>query len=437
MAPRQRASTLRQIGVLFSAGAAGGLTDAELLERFAAREGEAAERAFAILVERHGPMVLRICRQVLRDEHAAADAFQAAFLVLARRARSLHVGRSLAPWLQVVAWRTSSRLRRTAARRRIHERKAAEAAAQAEAGVDPLWDEFGEALHDEIGRLPDRYRVPLVLCYLEGLTSEEAARQLGWPAGTVRSRLTRGREQLRKRLMLRGIAPSAATLAAALGPSSAWAAVPAGLTDATARMAVLVAAGRMAAATVPAAVLTLTEGVLHTMAMTKWKMAALALLASGLLASHALVSAQQSAESVPTRAESDRLRVVEEKLDRLLDKFEAAGARIAPPPVTVTPGMPGATATTASEPQVAPRVVRDPFGRGAGATTATPRYAPATEPRAQPVPYASATAGNKTLDKRVAVLEERVARVEHIIAELVNAIPARAGTPDGGRPKED
>ena len=109
MSANRHGSTLRQVRVLFSVGSACGLTDGELLERFATREGEASELAFAVLVERHGPMVLRICRQVLRDEHAAEDAFQAAFLVLARRAHSLRVGTSLASWLQQVAWRTASR----------------------------------------------------------------------------------------------------------------------------------------------------------------------------------------------------------------------------------------------------------------------------------------------------------------------------------------
>jgi RNA polymerase sigma factor (sigma-70 family) len=435
MAPRKRASTLGQIRALFSAGVAGGLTDAELLERFAVREGEAAELAFGALVERHGPMVLRVCRQVLRDGHAAEDAFQAAFLVLARRAHSLHVGGTLAPWLQQVAWRTSSRLRRTAARRRFHERKAAEARAHAEAAGDHAWDDLGEALHDEIGRLPARFRVPLVLCYLEGLTSEQAARQLGWPAGTVRSRLTRGREELRRRLSLRGIAPSAAALAAALVPGSAWAAVPAGLADETARMATLVAAGRVAAGTVPAAILVLTEGVLHAMAITKWKMAALALLASCILASGALVSAQQSADSAPTQAEPDRLRAVEAKLDRLLQKFEAAEPRVAPDPVKVTTGRPGAYGAAARDPKASPVTVEDPFGRAPGATTLPAPYVKTREPRPQYAPNAYALAGSPGLEQRLAALEERVAKVEHMLAELQEANRERANTLDRGSRK--
>ena len=290
MRPDRHGPSLRQIRTLFTMGTAVGLTDAELLERFAAREGEAAELAFAALVERHGPMVLRVCRQVLRDSHAAEDAFQAAFLVLARKGRSFRGRDSLAPWLQQVAWRTAAHLRADVSRRRRHEQRAA--ATGGEVVVDRAWDDLGEALHEELGRLPARYRLALVLCYLEGLSSEQAARQLGWPAATVRSRLTRGRERLRRRLMRRGLAPSAVALAAALAPRSAWAAVRPASVSAAARAAVLVTTGRVAAGAVPASILTLTEGVILNMAMTKLKLAAVTLLVPGLLAIGAMLPAQ-------------------------------------------------------------------------------------------------------------------------------------------------
>jgi RNA polymerase sigma factor (sigma-70 family) len=311
----------RQMRVLFSEGVAGGLTDTELLDRFAARNGEAAELAFAALVKRHGPMVLRVCRQTLRDGHAAEDAFQAVFLVLARRARSLYPGNSLAPWLQGVAWRTATRLREQSSLREFHERRAAESASILVA--DRAQDDLGDVLHEEIGRLPARYRVPLVLCYLEGLTAEQAARQLGWPDGTVRSRLARGRDRLRKRLIRRGMAPSSAVVVAALSSGTARA-VPATLADVTARAAAMVAAGHDAAGLVPASILSLTEGVLQMMAMTKWKMSGLALLASVVLTSGALVSAQAPGPGL-NPSESDRLRAVEAKLDRLLQKLDGAG----------------------------------------------------------------------------------------------------------------
>src|SRR5262249_49937500 len=141
MAPFRHESLSRQMRMLFSLGVAGGASDAELLETFVACEGDAAERAFAVLVDRHGPMVLRVCRQVLRDAHAAEDAFQAAFLVLARRGGALHVGNSLAPWLQQVAWRTASRLRVKGARRMSHEAKAAASTKDFVAGS--AWDDLG------------------------------------------------------------------------------------------------------------------------------------------------------------------------------------------------------------------------------------------------------------------------------------------------------
>jgi hypothetical protein len=290
-------------------------------------------------------------------------------------------------------------------------------------------------MHAEIGRLPARYRVPLVLCYLEGLTSEEAARQLGWPAGTVRSRLTRGRERLRRRLVLRGIAPSAAVLAAALVPGSAWAAVPAGLADTTARMAALVAAGRVAAGTVPVAILTLTEGVLHTMAMTKWKMVALALLVSGLLASRALVSAQQTVEPTPSRSEPDRLRSVEGKLDRLLQKLDAAEPRLAQAPVTITAGTP--VYTTPREPEATPKVALDPSRLGPSATTAPVPFGMAAEPRPENRDFSYTIAANKGVEQRVAALEDRLAKIEHTLADMVKANRDRATTPETGRPKDD
>src|SRR5262249_21871739 len=156
--------------------------DGQLLERFATRGGEAAELAFAALVERHGPMVLRACRAVLRDEHEAHDAFQATFLVLVRRAGSLWVRDSLGPWLHQVACRVAWCARSASARRRRHERQAAERSGPA--ASEASRDELGPVLHEEIDRLPEPYRAAIVLCCLEGLTLEQAARRLGWPIGT-------------------------------------------------------------------------------------------------------------------------------------------------------------------------------------------------------------------------------------------------------------
>ena len=191
-----------QIRTLFQAGTLGGLTDRQLLERFAMDPQEKAEAAFGVLLERHGPMVLRVCRGVLDDPLDAQDAFQATFLVLVKKARALWVRDSLGPWLHQVAYRTACCARSDAARRRRHERRAAaEAVARRVSelgGLDTGWE---RVLHEEIARLPPHYRAAVVLCDLQGCTHEQAAQHLGCRVGTVKSRLARGRGRLRGRLL--------------------------------------------------------------------------------------------------------------------------------------------------------------------------------------------------------------------------------------------
>jgi RNA polymerase sigma factor (sigma-70 family) len=181
--------------MLFDAGTATGLTDGQLLERFATRGGDSAEAAFAALVDRHGPMVWRVCRAILRDDHDAEDAFQATFLVLVRRAGTLWVRDSLGPWLHRVASRAAARARVMASRRRAAERRAI--AMSDRNREDAVGEEVAGLVHAEIDRLPERYRMPVVLCDVEGRSYEEAARHLRCPVGTVKSRLARGRERLR------------------------------------------------------------------------------------------------------------------------------------------------------------------------------------------------------------------------------------------------
>ncbi len=184
------AGLLRQIHRLWDLGTFAGLTDAQLLARFAARHEDGAELAFEALVERHGPMVFRVCRGVLRDEHAAEDAFQATFLVLARKARSLWVKDSLASWLHGVAHRVAARARSDAARRRRHERRLAEARGpDGEIQRDHPRSEAWAILSEEIARLPETYRAPVVLCYLEAMSYQAAAASLGVTEDTVRGRL--------------------------------------------------------------------------------------------------------------------------------------------------------------------------------------------------------------------------------------------------------
>ena len=187
----------------------------QLLARFAAGHEDGAELAFEALVERHGPMVFRVCRGVLRDEHAAEDAFQATFLVLARKARSLWVKDSLASWLHGVAHRVAARARSDAARRRRHEQQLAEARGPAlEVMPDHPRSEAWAILSEEIARLPETYRAPVVLCYLEAMSYQAAAASLGVTEDTVRGRLARARERLRKSLARRGVEVPAIVAAA-------------------------------------------------------------------------------------------------------------------------------------------------------------------------------------------------------------------------------
>jgi RNA polymerase sigma factor (sigma-70 family) len=209
------------------------LTDRGLLSCFVARRDESAFRA---LVERHGPMVLAVCRRILHDDHAAEDAWQAAFLVLARRADSLRDGDSLASWLHGVAFRVSSNLRRQIQRRRAREVGGVEGAVpgrEADPAAALTWAEARTVIDEELAALPQRQRAPLVLCYLEGKTCDEAARELGWSLTTFRGRLERGRHRLRARVTRRGLSLTAGLPAAVAKPLE----VPAALTSGTVRAA--------------------------------------------------------------------------------------------------------------------------------------------------------------------------------------------------------
>src|SRR6185437_2744123 len=176
--------------------------DDELLERFVGRRDESA---FGMLVRRHGPMVLGVCRRVLNDWHQAEDAFQVTFLVLARKAGTLARPELLANWLHGVAYRTALKARSHLVRQSEYERQAA-AMSPTESQPRGSARELREVLDEELNRLPEKYRTPLVLCYLEGKTNEEAAQLLNWPIGSMSARLARGRGMLRARLMRHGLA---------------------------------------------------------------------------------------------------------------------------------------------------------------------------------------------------------------------------------------
>ena len=169
------------------------------------RADEAGQAAFSAIVERHGPMVLGVCRQVLRNLHDADDAFQATFMVMARKAGTVQNSESLASWLHGIALRVAARAKADEARRRVHQRRFAKLR-QVECDCESIRSESFPELHQEIARLPQRYREIVVLCYLEGLTSEQAAARIGCPPGTVFSRLSRARVRLRGSLVRRGVA---------------------------------------------------------------------------------------------------------------------------------------------------------------------------------------------------------------------------------------
>jgi RNA polymerase sigma factor (sigma-70 family) len=264
MATRQANPVLRHIRGLTGGGALTRLADRELLERFTAQQDQTA---FEALVRRHGPMVLRVCRSVLRDEHAADDAFQATFLVLARKAGSLRRQELLAGWLHGVAHRVAARARVEAARRLNRE-----AQAEPRTGPDPAAEvstrELCAALEEEMGRLPEKYRSPFYLCHVEGRTRDQAARQLGYSLRTLQRLLERGRTLLQVRLGRRGVTLSAALLAATLGQGAAPAAVPAALLTST--LSAAFATGQSGA--VPLKATALADGVLRRMAATRGKL---------------------------------------------------------------------------------------------------------------------------------------------------------------------
>jgi RNA polymerase sigma factor (sigma-70 family) len=282
-------------------------TDRALLERFARGQDGAA---FKALVQRHGPMVLGVCRRILVCEQDAEDAFQATFLILVRRAGDIKDPELLGSWLYGVASRTATKARARGARRREHERQAAPAMLTTDdPSADLAWRELRTTLDEELNRLPDKYRLPLILCYLEGLTNEEAARRLGWPPGSMSYRLARGRELLRERMENRRRQAPAGffALLLALRPEGGF--LPDPLIDTTVQAAVGLAGGQTGTVLVSPAVGSLVEASLRHRG-GRWLTAALALLlaTAALVFGGSLLSAGSPAEtnfSPPPPARSD------------------------------------------------------------------------------------------------------------------------------------
>jgi RNA polymerase sigma factor (sigma-70 family) len=310
----------------------GGLTDGQLLGRFAATRDEAA---FAALVRRHGAMVLGVCRRVLHDFHDAEDAFQATFLVLARKAASLVVGESLGCWLYGVAYRTAAQARTLGARRRSRERPMNEVPHPEVMPAETL--DWLPLLDRELTLLPEKYRAAIVACDLEARTRREAARQLGITEGTLSSRVARGRALLAKRLARCGVALSGGALAVALSHEAASAALAAGLVSSTARAAALVAAGQVAAVSTTAVLL--MKGVMKAMLVKKLRIvvgAVVVLLALGAVGvGYQAGGGSGSAQAAPpdkSRNELEALRHENEllklNLELVLEKVRAQEAEL-------------------------------------------------------------------------------------------------------------
>jgi RNA polymerase sigma factor (sigma-70 family) len=274
MAHRTFQAALRHIRRIAGGSAGPERPDDTLLDRFVDQRDAAA---FEELVHRHGPMVMGVCRRVLGRTADAEDAFQATFLVLLRKAGTFGRRGSLAGWLYTAAHRVALRARASAARRRECERDAMKSQHFALMDDDQAWNDLRPVIDEELGRLPEKYREPVVLCYLEGNTEQEAARQLECPVGTLSWRLVHARELLRTRLTKRGVVLSTGLLSMLLA-ERATAAVPPATFDLTLNVAgALLATGPASTTTAgiaSAQVSALTEGVLHAMFITRMKIAA-------------------------------------------------------------------------------------------------------------------------------------------------------------------
>ena len=275
----------RSLHSLFHDGVSTGLSDKELLERFASGRDSAGELAFATLVARHGPMVFAVCRRMLRDPQDSEDAFQATFLILVRKRAAIRFEASLGPWLYGVSVRVARRARAISARRRSIEvsEPMPGASIASPSGSDP---DLRFAIDDLLAELPASYRTAIVLCYLEGLTHDEAAGKLRCPVGTVRSRLSRGRAILKKRLIRAGLAPTVghAEVPHPLDRMPAPAVVGTQLVDSVARSAARFAGGEPLPCVVPAPIINLVFGATQNMTISKLAAAASLLAFTGLAA---------------------------------------------------------------------------------------------------------------------------------------------------------
>jgi RNA polymerase sigma factor (sigma-70 family) len=334
-----KTAVLQSVDTLFHLGRAGEWSDAELLDHFVSRSGKTRDAAFRVLLDRHGPMVLDVCRNVLQNAHDAEDAFQATFLILARRARSIRRRRSVGSWLFGVARRVATRARADAARRKVRERAAARKIATP---APTTAEEATPALFEEIARLPAAYREPVVLCYLQGMSYKSACERLGCPIGTLSVRLNRARERLRAQLARRG--ETIALLGEIGRPLTARDRLPLSwaLLDATTQRAATLSAGRMpAGGLVPSSIISRVEGVTFTMFARQITARIISALALGVLCLGTGVFAFQviNKMSVATRnaaqPDNPRARSVNNlrQIGLAIMKFEAANGFLPQPAI--------------------------------------------------------------------------------------------------------
>ena len=297
-----------------------GMSDGQLLGWFVERRDETA---FAALVRRHGPMVWAVCRRVLDRHQDAEDAFQATFLVLVRKAASIRPREMLANWLYGVARQTSLKARAMTAKRRSRERNV-EMLPEPKTMPPELWSDLQPLLDQELSRLPDKYRVAIVLCDLEGKTRKEAARGLRLPEGTLSARLSRGRVLLAKRLSRHGLSVASGALAAIISQNAASASVPASLLANTIQTAGHMIAGKSAAAGLSVSVAALTKGVMKTMLLSKLKYAATLLIVIAMsTAGGLLYYSKAGANDTPSQGQQGKNDIREAAI-KALEQYAAS-----------------------------------------------------------------------------------------------------------------
>jgi RNA polymerase sigma factor (sigma-70 family) len=380
------------------------LSDSQLLARFAAHRDQAAESAFTNLVRRHGPMVLRVCEQILGDRHAAEDAFQVTFLVLARRAGSIRQPELLGHWLHGVALRTAREVKMQ--QRRTNQRESAKAEEIADEAIgaarpdrEAVCREEFEILHDEVARLPERYRGPVVLCELEGMTYHEAAMRLCCPVATIGVRLKRARERLRDRLVRRGVVPSAGLLAALLCADEAPACVPPVLVESTVQAAMGFATSKAAAACivssgfVSSGVVAASEAVLWAMSLARLKLALALALSVGVGAAGIWIAARPKTFAPGPAARHPAALVVADvpreaalKTETVGDEPRGEPATLAKQSSSALPGRPSLRAVSVELIDLFPEVllVMSPPGRGRVAADSSGVRAATSQPKPDP-----------------------------------------------------